>query len=78
MKRVSNCKILLITRQFLPSMISLGRSPNCEVVINDNMLSRFHCYIEYKYGVGWIIMDGVATKNEKSIVENKNSTNGTW
>jgi hypothetical protein len=54
------------------SPISIGRSPECDIIINDNMLSRFHCFIEYKNG-RWYITDGYIEEN--SI---KKSTNGTW
>jgi len=62
----------------------LGRSTECEITINDSMLSRFHCYIEYKEFVGWIINDGYFVDNSNytntidTISEHKASTNGTW
>jgi len=59
------------------SAIRIGRSPECEVVVNDSNLSRFHCFIEYNNVAGWIIKDGYITKN-KDMYEHKNSTNGTW
>jgi pSer/pThr/pTyr-binding forkhead associated (FHA) protein len=66
-------------RNFQPSKtaIRIGRSNDCEVIINDNMLSRFHCFIEYNEIVGWIIKDGYIVKN-KSLYEHYSSTNGTW
>jgi hypothetical protein len=54
------------------SPISIGRSPECDIIINDNMLSRFHCFIEYKNGK-WYVTDGYIEGNF-----NKKSTNGTW
>lgn len=50
----------------------IGRSPDCEVIIDDNMLSRFHCTIEFRENK-WYIIDGMID-NDKV----KNSTNGTW
>ena len=40
------------------SQIKFGRSEDCEVTIDDCMLSRVHCSIEYKENFGWIIRDG--------------------
>lgn len=54
------------------SPISIGRSPECDVIIDDNMLSRFHCFIEYKSGK-WYVTDGYIEENTI-----KKSTNGTW
>ncbi len=60
---------------FLPekSPITIGRSQDCEILIDDNMLSRVHCTIDFK-NEKWFIIDG--TINEEGNV--KNSTNGTW
>ena len=60
------------------SAIKVGRSSECEVFINDNMLSRFHCLIEYDNTVGWTIRDGYAIKGAHSNTEFKPSTNNTW
>lgn len=51
----------------------IGRSQECEVIIDDNMLSRYHCTVEYKDGK-WQIIDGVIG-GEGGV---KKSTNGTW
>ena len=61
---------------FVPekSPITMGRSQECEILIDDSMLSRIHCTIEYKNS-GWFIIDG--QKMEMKDVY-KNSTNGTW
>ena len=66
---------------FLPtkSKIKIGRGLNCEIVIDDILLSRVHCTIEYKNNIGWIIRDGY--KNKENIEESmdiRSSTNGTW
>ena len=60
------------------SSIRLGRSSECEVCVNDNLLSRFQCLIEFDNTVGWIIRDGYKVKGENNITEYKPSTNGTW
>ena len=59
------------------SVIKFGRSADCEVIIEDSMLSRIHCSIEYKENFGWIIRDGYQVKKGFNY-ENKYSTNGTW
>ena len=66
---------------FLPtkSKIKIGRASNCEIVIDDILLSRIHCTIEYKNNIGWIIRDGYNKKeNLEETIDNKCSTNGTW
>lgn len=60
------------------SSIRIGRNQNCEIVVEDNMLSRVHCTIEYRNNVGWVIRDGVYNTNKDGNVEVKPSTNGTW
>jgi len=58
------------------SPIVIGRSPDCDVIIEDSLLSRFHCTVEFKEDKNkWFIVDGVYDK-EKNII--KNSTNGSW
>jgi hypothetical protein len=79
-----NIKVVSGTTKYVPlnfqpskTSIRIGRHPECEVAIDDNMLSRYHCFIEYNSVVGWIIQDGyIAKKND--IYEKLNSTNGTW
>ena len=66
---------------FLPtkSKIKIGRGLNCEIVIDDILLSRIHCTIEYKNNIGWIIRDGYRNKeNIEESMDIKASTNGTW
>ena len=57
--------------------IYIGRDPYCNIIVDDTLLSRFHCTIEYKEGKdeGWYISDG---KSGDDISEEKPSTNGTW
>ena len=50
----------------------IGRSQDCDIIIDDNLLSRFHCTMEYRNGK-WFIIDGYID-NGRII----NSTNGTW
>lgn len=65
-------------RHFSPikTGIRIGRASDCEVVINDKNLSRYHCRIYYDNNIGWIIHDGCA-KLGKSM-EYSSSKNGTW
>jgi hypothetical protein len=57
--------------------IYIGRDAYCNIIVDDTLLSRFHCTIEYKEGndEGWYISDGKGTDD---ISEEKPSTNGTW
>ena len=58
------------------SPVVIGRSPDCDVIIDDSMLSRFHCTIEFKQDKNkWFIVDGIYDKDKKGI---KKSTNGSW
>ena len=52
--------------------ITIGRCSDCDVIIEDSMLSRFHCTIFFKNDK-WFICDGFIENNR-----NKKSTNGTW
>ena len=49
--------------------IYIGSSEECDIVLNDNLLDLFHCSIEYKKEIGWVINDGY---------NHKKSENGTW
>ena len=53
--------------------ITLGRTNECDIQINDKLLSKSQCYIQaefYKDGTyRWVLLDGV---------NGKPSTNGTW
>ena len=55
--------------------IYIGRDISCNIIVDDTLLSRIHCTIEYKEGEGWLIMDGRANDG---FCEDKPSTNGTW
>ena len=54
------------------SPFTIGRSQDCDVIIDDNLLSRYHCTIEFRNGK-WFIIDGYIDNNNI-----KKSTNGTW
>lgn len=49
--------------------IYIGKNENCNIVLNDDLLEDFHCTVEYREKIGWVIKDGY--NNEKS-------TFGTW
>ena len=49
--------------------IYIGNNEECNIVLNDNLSDDFHCSIEYKKDIGWVICDGY---------HNKYSENGTW
>ncbi len=73
-------KIIYDPINFQPtkSTIRIGRNSNCEVVVEDHLLSRIHCTIVYRKNIGWIIRDGIYNKNKDGSIEMKPSTNGTW
>ena len=64
--------------QFLPSNcpITIGRSSDNSIFIEDDMLSRIHCTIDYN-NEKWYINDGYA-KNGIREEEIKKSTNNSW
>ena len=45
--------------------ICIGRDPECDIVIDDSLLSRVHCTIIYKDNVGWVLRDGRYVDEEK-------------
>ena len=53
----------------------IGRSPECDVIIDDSMLSIFHCTIKFMENK-WYIIDGILDRKKKNKF--KNSTNGSW
>ena len=56
--------------------IYIGRDISCNIIVDDNLLSRIHCTIEYKEeSEEWYIIDG---RFDDNISEDKPSTNGTW
>jgi hypothetical protein len=58
------------------SPIIIGRSQDCDFIIEDSMLSRFHCTVKFlEEDNKWVIFDGIYDKESNKI---KNSTNGSW
>lgn len=57
----------------LNKVIYIGRDTECNVMIDDSLLSRFHCTINYNADGKWIINDGKIKAREIKL-----STNGTW
>ena len=55
--------------------IYVGRDISCNIIVDDTLLSRVHCTIEYKENEGWFISDG---KIDDDSSQNRPSTNGTW
>ena len=55
--------------------IYIGRDISCNIIVDDNLLSRVHCTIEYKDEKGWVIFDG---KIDDDFSQNRPSTNGSW
>jgi hypothetical protein len=49
--------------------INIGRYSLADIQINDKLLSKIHCVINYSEKDGWSLIDGH---------DNKPSTNGTW
>ena len=56
------------------------KNENCNIVLDDDFLDDFHCTVEYKNKIGWVINDGYNNKkseagtyfglsNERKIVE---------
>jgi pSer/pThr/pTyr-binding forkhead associated (FHA) protein len=64
--------------KLLPSdcPITIGRSSENNIYIDDDMLSRIHCTIDFSNDK-WYIQDGLA-KNGIQDDEIKKSTNGSW
>lgn len=56
--------------------IFIGRDTGCDIIINDTLLSRIHCTINYKENEGWFLYDGKF--DDETPEENRQSTNGTW
>ena len=54
--------------------IFIGRDISCNIIVDDSLLSRVHCTIEYRDNEGWFISDGKVDDDSLS----RPSTNGTW
>ena len=79
-----NIKIVSVNIQqknikILPSdcPIKIGRSEENNIFIDDDLLSRVHCTIDFNNNK-WYIIDGNAKNGLKEDKEIKNSTNGSW
>ena len=55
--------------------IYIGRDISCNIIVDDSLLSRVHCTIDYSEEEGWVIYNGRIDEDEN---KNKPSTNGTW
>ena len=71
---MENQKIFTLSPDNCPATI--GRNSDNSIVIDDDMLSRFHCTIDFDKNK-WYIQDGYA-KNGLQEEEIKKSTNGSW
>ena len=78
-----NIKIFSMNSQqkmykFFPTdcLVTIGRSSDNTIYIDDDMLSRIHCTIVYN-NEKWYINDGFVKSGEKEK-EIKKSTNGSW
>jgi hypothetical protein len=49
--------------------IVIGRYSLADIQLNDKLLSKIHCVVNYSEKEGWTLLDGH---------EDKPSTNGTW
>ena len=58
------------------SPLTIGRKVENDIFIEDNMLSRIHCTINYK-DKKWFLIDGSINQGEIEE-DNKKSTNGSW
>lgn len=53
----------------LTPVIKIGRMPDCEIKIDDNLMSKYQASIKYVPNSGWRLYDGY---------NNKPSTNSNW
>lgn len=68
-----NIKHGMLTFQPNKAPLKIGRSPDCEIFIDDNMLSRVHCAVTFSDNE-WKIQDGSVIHGEGI----RKSANGTW
>ena len=57
--------------EFLSSQIRIGRMFNCEIQIEDSLISKYQCTILFNPSDGWVLFDG-------DLASSRKSTNGTW
>ena len=83
-EKILNIKVFSENNQnepyfFNPSQVKkiyIGRDIGCNIIVDDTLLSRIHCTIEFKNEKGWVIYDG--RNDDTDFINNKPSTNGTW
>mmetsp|Transcript_2703 Transcript_2703/g.2352 ORF Transcript_2703/g.2352 Transcript_2703/m.2352 type:complete len:157 (+) Transcript_2703:630-1100(+) len=51
------------------NVIKVGRMPDCDIRIEDNLLSKYQCSVNFQPGKGWQFVDGY---------NGKPSTNSNW
>ena len=57
------------------SPITIGRKPENNIYIDDNMLSRIHCTL-FNKKERWFLVDGSINDEDENNI--KKSTNGSW
>lgn len=57
-------------REYRDSHVHIGRLPTCEIIIDDNLISKCHTSIWFQHD-SWVVCDG-------DVEKMRNSTNGTW
>ena len=53
------------------SPIRIGRANDCDICINDMLLSKYQASILYSHNQGWMLIDG-------NLIRQRPSTNGAW
>ena len=60
-------------------IIRIGRKKhNNDIELDDSLVSKINCNIQYNPNEGWYIKDGNEIINSNGIIKRKESTNGTW
>ena len=59
------------SNEFRNSPIRIGRMFNCEIQIEDSLISKYQCSLVFDADRGWVLTDGDVSAGRKS-------TNGTW
>ena len=60
-------------------IIRIGRKKhNNDIELDDSLVSKINCNIQYNPNEGWYIKDGNEIINSNGIIKKKESTNGTW
>jgi len=53
------------------SPIKIGRANDCDICIEDMMISKYQACILYSHSKGWMLIDG-------NLIKQRPSTNGAW